>query len=79
MSLYQFFARASKRSDLPDPSGPLSASLSPAVIKEANEARILLAGNSHLDVFVDVVYNSPSLPPRKRPSSRFEPSALVLV
>ena len=38
MSLYHFFARASKQSDLADPSGPLSASLSPAVIKEASEA-----------------------------------------
>ena len=38
MPLYHFFARASKQSDLSDPSGLLSASLSPAMIKEANEA-----------------------------------------
>lgn len=38
MSLYSFFAKASKRSELPDPNGALSASVSPAVIKEANEA-----------------------------------------
>ncbi len=38
MSLYQFFTKTSKRGDLPDPTGPLSASLSSAVIKEANEA-----------------------------------------
>ena len=38
MSLYQFFAKASKWSDLPDHSGPLSASISPAMTKEANDA-----------------------------------------
>ena len=38
MSLYSSFADASKRSDLPNPNGSLSASVSPAVIKEANEA-----------------------------------------
>ena len=40
MSLYQFFAKKSKQSDLPDPSGPLSASISPATIKEANDATV---------------------------------------
>ena len=35
MSLYRYFAKASK---LPDPNGELSASLSPAAIKEANKA-----------------------------------------
>ena len=35
MSLYRYFAKASK---LPDPNGELSASISPAAIKEANEA-----------------------------------------
>ena len=38
MSLYRFFAKSSGRSDLPDPSGTLSDSLSPAAIKAANEA-----------------------------------------
>ena len=38
MSLYSYFAKASKCNDLPDPSGPLSASISLAAIKEANEA-----------------------------------------
>ena len=38
MSLYRFFAKASKWSDLPNPSGPLSASVSPATIKDANDA-----------------------------------------
>ena len=37
MSLYQFFAKASKWSDLSDPSGPLSASIT---IKEASDASI---------------------------------------
>ena len=35
MSLYRYFAKSSK---LPDPNGELSASVSPAAIKEANEA-----------------------------------------
>ena len=35
MSLYRYFAKASK---LPDLNGELSASISPAAIKEANEA-----------------------------------------
>ena len=35
MSLYCYFAKALK---FPDPNGELSASISPAVIKEANEA-----------------------------------------
>ena len=35
MSLYRYFAKFSK---LPDPNGDLSASISPAAIKEANEA-----------------------------------------
>ena len=35
MSLYRYFAKASK---LPDPNGELLASISPAAIKEANEA-----------------------------------------
>ena len=35
MSLYCYFAKASK---LPNPNGELSASISPAAIKEANEA-----------------------------------------
>ena len=62
MSLYSYFAEASKRSDLSNPNGSLSASVSPAAIKEANEvvknvsfARKLLANNSSPDVFVDVV------------------------
>ena len=38
MSLYSYFAEASKRSDLPNPNGSLLASVSPTVIKEANEA-----------------------------------------
>ena len=38
MSLYSYFADASKQSDLPNPNGSLSASVSPAEIKEANEA-----------------------------------------
>ena len=38
MSPYRLFAKASKRSDLPDPSGPPSVSISPAAIKEANDA-----------------------------------------
>ena len=37
MSLYRFFAKALKRSDLSDPSGPLSASIT---IKEASDASI---------------------------------------
>ena len=39
MSLYQFFAKASKRSDLSDASGPLSASI---MIKEASDASITI-------------------------------------
>ena len=35
MSLYRYFAKSSK---LPDPNGELSASASPAAIKDANEA-----------------------------------------
>ena len=35
VSLYSYFAEASKRSDLPNPNGSL---VSPAAIKEANEA-----------------------------------------
>ena len=35
MALYQYFQPSD---DLPDPSGPLSASVSPAAIKDANEA-----------------------------------------
>ena len=35
MALYQYFQPSD---GLPDPSGPLSASVSPAVIKDANEA-----------------------------------------
>ena len=39
MSLYRLFAKASKpASDVPNPSGPLSASISPATIKEASVA-----------------------------------------
>ena len=38
MSLYHYFAKASKQSELPNPNGALSASVSPATIKEANEA-----------------------------------------
>ena len=38
MSPYCYFAKASKQSHLPDPSGPLSASVSPAAIKEGNDA-----------------------------------------
>ena len=38
MSLYSYFAEASKQSDLPNPNGALSASVNPAAIKEANEA-----------------------------------------
>ena len=38
MSLYSYFAKASKQSQLPDPNGALSASVSPAVIKGANKA-----------------------------------------
>ena len=38
MSLYSYSAEASKRSDLPNPNGSLSASVSPTAIKEANEA-----------------------------------------
>ena len=38
MSLYSYFAEASKRSDLPNPNGSLLASVSPTAIKEANEA-----------------------------------------
>ena len=36
MALYRYFAKASN--GLPDPSGPLSSSIGPAAIKEANEA-----------------------------------------
>ena len=35
MSLYRYFAKASRQSELPNPSGALSASVSPAAIKEA--------------------------------------------
>ena len=38
MSLYRYFAKGSKQSELPNPNGALSASVSPAAIKEANEA-----------------------------------------
>ena len=38
MSLYSYFAEASKQSDLPNPNGSLLASVSPTAIKEANEA-----------------------------------------
>ena len=38
MSLYSYFAEASKQSVLPNPNGSLSASVSPTAIKEANEA-----------------------------------------
>ena len=38
MSLYSYFAEASKRSVLPNPNGLLSASVSPTAINEANEA-----------------------------------------
>ena len=38
MSLYSYFAESSKQSDLPYPNGSLSASVSPTVIKAANEA-----------------------------------------
>ena len=38
MSLYCYFPEASKRSDLPNPNGSLSASVSPATIRAANEA-----------------------------------------
>ena len=38
MSLYSYFAEALKRSDLPNPNGSLSASVSPTTIKEAHEA-----------------------------------------
>ena len=38
MSLYSYFAKASKRNDLPDPSGPFSALINPVAIKEANNA-----------------------------------------
>ena len=42
MSLYQFFAKVSKRSDLPDPSGLLSTSISSATIKEASVASVIV-------------------------------------
>ena len=38
MSLYRYFAKALKQSELHNPNGALSASVSPAAIKEANEA-----------------------------------------
>ena len=38
MSLYHYFAKASKQSELPNPNEALSASVSPAAIKEANDA-----------------------------------------
>ena len=38
MSLYSYFAKASKRSVLPNPNGSLLASVIPTAIKEANEA-----------------------------------------
>ena len=38
MSLYSYFAEASKGSDLSNPNGSLSASVSPTAIREANEA-----------------------------------------
>ena len=38
MSLYSYFAEASKWSDLPNPNGLLLASVSPTAITEANEA-----------------------------------------
>ena len=38
MSLYGYFAEASKQSELPNPNGLLLASVSPTAIKEANEA-----------------------------------------
>ena len=37
MSLYSYFAEASKGSDLSNPNGSLSASVSPTMIREANE------------------------------------------
>ena len=38
MFLYSYFAEALKRSDLPNPNGSLSASVSPTAMREANEA-----------------------------------------
>ena len=38
MSLYRFFAKASKRSDLSDPSGPLSASRKPVMLALSHTA-----------------------------------------
>ena len=38
MSLYSYFVEASKQSDLPNPNGSRSTSVSPIAIKEANEA-----------------------------------------
>ena len=38
MSLCSYFAEASKQTDLPNPNGSLSASVSPAAIKETNKA-----------------------------------------
>ena len=38
MSLYSYFAEASKRSDLPNPNGLLSASVIPTAIKEPDKA-----------------------------------------
>ena len=46
MSLYQFFAKALRWSDLPDPSGQLSEPLSPTMIKEANGAVLTVTGES---------------------------------
>ena len=37
MFLYSYFAEGLKRSDLPNPNGSLSASVSPTTIRKANE------------------------------------------
>jgi len=58
MSLYSYFVEASKQSDLPNPNGSLSASVSPITIKEANEAA---CANSRYQPFSNGPGNEASL------------------
>ena len=87
MSLYRHFAEASKRSGLPNPNGSLLASVSPAMIKEANEAvkSVTSEGKSKqrgsyakFSLEQQAGNLSPSLPLRKMPSS-IEPGCDLLV
>ena len=58
VSLYRFFAKASNWSDLSDPSGPLSASISSATIKEASTCFIASNNSGGVVVGGSCVWNS---------------------